>query len=272
MTISTCKAQDPSNCRFHGTGVYKEPELLVKDEFISQMTNAMQETIADVLIDHPKEEAVSMPKPVLSSPEPAVARVRGKYTEASSITPIMDREPEYDEIEGVSKSIECVCGKTRYGVDYKCNCGARTADISGYRVKEEDRELIENKKAVKSRYWYHSTTKEGWAELMKSEGVPVHLGNEQASFERAVDNNAAGSSSSEYYLYKVKLKTFSRVADNVCPDLNNEWSESMEDLKGKIGNKDFVRYVNSYEDGGSVSLYGSPSKFKVVEVSKARAM
>lgn len=272
MTISTCKAQDPSNCRFHGTGVYKEPELLGKDEFISQMKAVMQEAVIDVSKPLLEKEAVSITKSDVIAPKAVPARVRGKYTEGSSIIPIMDRVPEYDEIEGVSKSVECICGKARYGVDYKCRCGARTADINGYRVKEEDRELIENKKAVKNRFWYHSTTKEGWAELMKSEGVPVHLGNEQASFERAVDNNASGSSSSEYYLYKVKLKAFSSVADNVCPDLNNEWSDTVKDLKGNLGGKDFVRYVNSYEDAGSVSLYGNPSKFKVVEVSKARAM
>lgn len=191
-------------------------------------------------------------------------------TEADSIV-VINREPEMDDWETNSMSVECICGKTRYGIDRSCDyCTAAPNEINGYRIYNADKKLATSKREVKTRYWYHSTTQENWIEKVREANVPVHLGNKQAAFERAIDQcNETGNNT--HFLYKVKLNTFAKVANNICPDLNNHWSESMDEFKRNTNGRSFVRYINSHEDAGSVSLYGDPHKFEVIEVTKESA-
>jgi hypothetical protein len=253
-----CRAKNPTMCRVHGTG----------DEYTQLQEQANHEAaagdISAYMLLREKMDNVSGQYKKQTVLEPSL--VSATPTEASSIN-LLYKEPVFNEVQGTIMSVECVCGRVRYGADYKCHCGADPKDISGYRVAEKDRKLVESRVAVKTLHWYHSTNHDNWDDVVKNSEVPIHLGSEQASFERAVAKFSA-TGNGEYYLYKVTINPFARIAKNICPDLNNHWSATMDEFKKNTRGRDFVRYVNSYEDGGSVSLYGNPQMFNVVEVTK----
>lgn len=259
---TVCRAKNPTTCRVHGTdNEYGQLKERADHAAITGDINAYMDTREkmDIVSDQPKGKA-GMKASLTSTTS----------SEGSSIN-ILYKEPELAEVEGYFKNVECVCGKIRYGIDYECRCGAKPNDINGYRVTEKDRELIESRLAVKTRHWYHSTTHANWEDVVKDSDVPVHLGNEQAAFERASDH-IGQTGNRDYFVYKVTINPFARIAKNICPDLNNSWSSTMEEFNGNTRGRDFVRYVNSYEDAGSVSLYGNPQMFTVVEVTKERGL
>ena len=164
-------------------------------------------------------------------------------------------------------NVECVCGKSRYEPAAKC-WSCKSAEIAAWQVTDAERKLLNSKTATKARFWYHSTTRANWAESIKNSGLPVHLGNREAAEERAV-HEFDGGDSDEYFLFKVVLNPFASISDTVCPDLINGWSNTMEEFAENAG-ADFVRYVNSAENVGTVSLVGDPKKFIVVEKTVER--
>lgn len=255
-----CRAKDSATCRVHG------PESGYEQLQKQADHAAVVGDISTYMATREKMEIAGDQTKRQSELKATLISVTA--TEGTSIN-VLYKEPELAEIEGYLMSVECVCGKVRYGSDYECRCGAKSDDIRGYRVTEKDRELIESRIAVKTRYWYHSTTHANWEDLVKNSDVPVHLGNEEAAFERAIEH-VGKTGNQDYYLYKVTLNPFARIAKNICPDLNDTWSNTMEKFKGSTKGRDFVRYVNSYEDGGSVSLYGNPNMFTVVGVTKEK--
>jgi hypothetical protein len=213
-----------------------------------------------------REQMDALTKKPSKKPGSKLSNTQSQMTEAASVN-LLYTQPEEDDVRGLYLVVECACGKIRYGSGYKCRCGAETDDIRGYRVQEKYRKLTENKLASKTCYWYHSTTNKDWAEVIQSANVPVHLGTEQAAFERATADIST-SGGEKYYVFKIKLKPFARIANNVCPDLYNKWSTNLDDFEENTRGRDFVRYVNTYEDSGSVSLFGNPQMFDVIDMTE----
>lgn len=253
-----CRAKNPTTCRVHGIG----------NDFGSLQAEANEAALSGDIDAYIKtrEQMDALTDKTSKKTGSELPFSESQLTEASSVN-ILYTEPEEDEVRGLYLAVECVCGKVRYGSEYKCRCGAESSEIRGYRVQEKYRKLVESKLASKTCYWYHSTKNKDWAEAIQNSDVPVHLGTEQAAFERAIEN--VGSTGDEkYYLFKVKLKPFARIANNICPDLYDKWSETLEDLQENTRGRDFVRYVNSYEDSGSISLFGNPQMFDVVDMTE----
>lgn len=255
-----CRAKNPTACRVHGTG--NDYENLQADANRAALSGDIDTYIKT------REQMDLLTKQKSKTAGSKLSKPKSLITEAASIN-VLYTEPEEDEIRGLYLVVKCVCGKVRYGSEYKCRCGAESNDIRGYRVQEKYRKIVESKLASKTCYWYHSTTNKDWAEAIQNTDIPVHLGTEQAAFERAIEK-VSSTGEEKYYLFKVKLKPFARIANNICPDLYDSWSETLEELKENTKGRDFVRYVNSYEDSGSVSLYGNPQMFDVVEVTEER--
>lgn len=157
-------------------------------------------------------------------------------------------------------NVECVCGKVRY--EQFTNCSCKQNKIAGFRIRKSEEKLLQSKFAVKTRYWYHSTTRADWDEQIKAAGIPVHLGNEMTSHEVAA-NHHYGGGPREYYVYKVMLNPLAAISNVVCQDMANNWSENMDQFESRADG-DMVRYVNSYENPGTVSLIGNPKKFIIV--------
>lgn len=157
-------------------------------------------------------------------------------------------------------NVECVCGKVRYEQRSACKCGKK--DIAGFRIRKSEEKLLQSKMAVKTRFWYHSTSVPDWDETIKTAGVPVHLGNETTAHEVCANHHYDGGPK-KYYMYKVMLNPFASISDVVCQDMSNDWSENMDQFESRVDG-DMVRYVNTYENAGTVSLIGNPKKFIIV--------
>lgn len=170
--------------------------------------------------------------------------------------------PAKDDYYSQYGNVECVCGTNRYEPMAMCRV-CKSTEIGAFQVAAAECELLESKDLVKSRFWYHSTTRADWAETIQGSEITVHLGNLSAAHERA-EHEYDGGDSTEYFVYKVLLAPVSSISDTVCPDLINGWSETVEKLHENAG-ADFVRYVNSAENIGTVSLIGNPKEIIIVE-------
>lgn len=184
----------------------------------------------------------------------------------SSSARILRQEPV--SINGFPKNVECICGRVRYDMHLKCPCGRGTKSIKGYRVAKKEEILVDSTLSVKTRFWYHATAVENWESEVKKAGIPVHIGNRKTAHERAADLRRQ-TGIRTFHLYKMVLNPFASISAIVCPDLVASWSDSLDSFN-KITKADFVRYVNNYENSGSVSLYGNPNKFIVVSKTTHR--
>lgn len=163
---------------------------------------------------------------------------------------------------GANANVQCRCGLVRHNLLLACPCG-ETDNIAGFRVLKAQERLLNSKFAVKSRFWYHSTTRENWEHDVKAAGILAHLGNEQTAHQRALDLYKDGFSQPHYYLYEILINPFASISDNISPDLADAWTGNKEDFKNLIG-ADVVRYVNTFENSGNVSLYGDPNQFIII--------
>lgn len=186
-------------------------------------------------------------------------------------TPVVISETAYvpanDDYYSEYGNVECVCGENRYDPTARCRV-CKCTEIGAFQILDTERKLLSSKTAVKTRFWYHSTTRADWADTIKESGLPVHLGNRDAAEERAV-HEFDGGDSDEYFLFKVALNPLASISDTVCPDLINGWSSTMEKFTENAG-ADFVRYINSAENIGTVSLIGDPRKFIIIEKTVER--
>lgn len=173
----------------------------------------------------------------------------------------MNYVPIADDYYNEYGNVECVCGKNRYFATDACK-GCKSKEIASYQVSLEEQHLLKSKLSVKTRFWYHSTNRLDWDKEIKDAGIPVHLGNLFSAHERAEHEYDGGNGA--YDIYKIMLNPFASISDTVCPDLINGWSKSMDDFR-QNADADFVRYVNTAEAVGSVSLIGDPRKFIIVE-------
>lgn len=175
--------------------------------------------------------------------------------------------PANDDYYSEYGNVECVCGENRYDPTARCRV-CKSMEIGAFQILDAERKLLSSKTAIKTRFWYHSTIRADWADTIKESGLPVHLGNRDAAEERAV-HEFDGGDSDEYFLFKVALNPLASISDTVCPDLINGWSSTMEKFTENAG-ADFVRYINSAENIGTVSLIGDPHKFIIIEKTVER--
>jgi len=131
-----------------------------------------------------------------------------------------------------------------------------------------------DKQAVKDAVWYHSTQDPDWLQSFEDEeGVEVHLGVEDAAFDRALYANAGvnrSTSPEDFYVYEVKLDDSAEINDGVAP--NNyevDWQnhKRWDDENDRRGD-DVMRYYNVCEAPGSISLLANAKKLKIVGMRK----
>jgi hypothetical protein len=137
-----------------------------------------------------------------------------------------------------------------------------------------------DKQAVKDAVWYHSTLDPNWlASFDEEDDASVHLGVEDASFDRALsdyagskwDNSRYSEGAKDFYLYEVKIDDDASVADELSKSnytVDRELDEKMED---ELPVKDVTRYFNTVEGPGSISLVANAKKLKIVGFRKVTA-
>lgn len=170
--------------------------------------------------------------------------------------------PVFSEVEQDMMNVQCVCGEVHYGEFYGCKvCGSQEMD--GYRVTEEAHALMSSVEQTKSTVWFHATECDDWEVNLKASGSTVHLGSKASALALMRAESVFRGAKACFYLYQVTIDDTATVSPNTCPDLIYSWEERSDALHASTGH-DFVRYVNSCEDSGSISLIGNPKKMTVV--------
>lgn len=170
--------------------------------------------------------------------------------------------PVFSEKEQDMMNVQCICGEVHYGEFDGCtSCGSQ--EIDGYRITEEAHALISSVEQTKSTVWFHATEREDWEASLKTSGNTVHLGSKASALALMRAENMFREEKECFYLYQVRIDDTATVSPNTCPDLIYSWEEDSAALYASTQH-DFVRYVNSCEDAGSVSLIGNPQKMTVI--------
>lgn len=163
--------------------------------------------------------------------------------------------------------VDCSCGTVRADqLDLCPNCCS--FNIESFRVSGEAFQFINSKELSKDVTWYHATTHENWGTDIISSGLSVHLGTKETAIALMKARKGSLKTPFAFDLYEVTLDTASTVSNVVCPDLVTAWSSDSWELVELTG-CDFVRYVNSYENAGSISLIGDSAN---IIIQKQTAM
>lgn len=172
---------------------------------------------------------------------------------------------DYDLCD-VMMNLECLCGALRYCQTEPCGDCERY-DIAGFRVTEEATQLMNSEEETKKRVWYHVTDFEDWATAIMKTNLVVHLGTIETVLDLMRIATYETPLAKKFTLYSVMLDEKAVISPITCQDLINKWTRSTGELF-QLTRSDFVRYVNSYENAGSISLIGNPKKMTVLSETK----
>lgn len=153
------------------------------------------------------------------------------------------------------------------GSTLHCDCGrivhTGTTDVT---FKPSSAPLLD-KDEVERISWFHSTMRKDWLETVKGAGVYVHVGSRESALERAADEyNDMPHSTADYFLWEVVVKPEAMITDDVLMD-DNQWFSKITDCTRKHLGGDVQRYLNRWEDSGSVSLMIDPQYIESVKVT-----
>jgi len=135
-------------------------------------------------------------------------------------------------------------------------------------VLPEDVELLTSDDAVRQRTWYHVSTREDWmGEIDKAEVTPVvHLGSKKAAYERTNQLEFKN-----LRIYEVKLNDDIPISPVIEIDDTDRQPITVDQLEPHPNMVDGAnRYINSFEDCGSVSLMVNPTMFTVIDSKSIR--
>jgi len=164
--------------------------------------------------------------------------------------------------EGIEGSVwtnayHCVCQ----------NCGEVTHIEDVICAVRESSAAFSRPDAVKEASWFHFSTKERWHEgvLNSPDNPVVHLGTEEAALDRG---RHIGRSTKPMYIYEVRLNSDVVISNPMFLDEDSDQPRTIEEMgKKRDMTADGVnRYLNRYENAGSVSLMANPRAFEVVGV------
>lgn len=141
-------------------------------------------------------------------------------------------------------------------------CGESIEDMFvGIALKVEDEPLLE-KSEVHNRFWYHYTSRDDWEDQL-NDGTSrlIHLGNQTAAIERERELRGQGENQR---VFKIRVKPSAPVLTKIY----DEDPQEIDEFK-KAENVDepaLIRYLNHYEDPGSISLLADAKTLEIVEV------
>ena len=136
----------------------------------------------------------------------------------------------------------------------KCEkCGGR-GQQERVGVTDAARAFVESVDLVRSTSWWHSTATDT---VFDAEGlVPMHVGSKRAAIFRA---QAMNYPSNRFKMWEFRVATEAAIAREVVMDNSNV--DGRNALAEHVAESGVVRYINSREDEGSVSLLGHVSNF-----------
>jgi hypothetical protein len=136
-------------------------------------------------------------------------------------------------------------------------------------INPDEAHFLFDNTAVREAKWYHSTTSENWADSVKSAGVLVHAGTLKASQDRMNDIKKQKFNKDKpprtHYLYELKVKPDSPLNKTIFLDDNDFPIKPETDSEVQLNAHTVSRYVNEWENPGSVSLISTIDNFEVVK-------
>ena len=239
---TTCKAKNPGACRYHGAATPAETEHLEKEALFQSGFVAARD--GELFSTEPNERTAFLQK-----------RTYMQGTDdAWEISP-----------EG-STGANCKCGAylTRSQTEELCYqatkctvCQKRINNISELAapsISHDSARFLEDEE-IRKASWFHITTDPEWASnVSENAELPVvHVGTENAAQDRLTMIQDDLRYGDKVYMYEVKVKPDIDIIPEVRGDGNDFQAKTAvareAEERGKI-----TRYVNSWEDAGSISL------------------
>lgn len=187
---------------------------------------------------------------------------------------------------------ECLCYLTRdelrAGQDSSkiicpnCEASNDDGDYGDYNVSlAYDSIPLLNADNVRQETWFHASVNTNWFETVStSESDPiVHFGSLDAAIARA-KSVSQGSSNYSFTIYEMRIKPEAKITKTVVVDNDNlapNYVTDITDYEGGISGPtyasafsatDIGRYINGFEDHGSISLASVPSNFELIGSKK----
>lgn len=164
-----------------------------------------------------------------------------------------------------------ICSKEKLEKGIKPRDLSFNINESPIKVAYESRALL-NKDRVLNNTWYHATTSKQWHKsILETSGTKksylfIHLGSKKAALDRAQIN----FKNIPYYLYSASLLPRTKIAEHIMDDYGILWPEyvievenSFRPEKIEFQKANAFRYINRYEDPGSISILTTPNMIKV---------
>jgi hypothetical protein len=144
-----------------------------------------------------------------------------------------------------------------------CNATIHVDQI-GVSFQYETVKLAENSDAVFEQTWFHATQKETWASTVLDDGVVAHVGSRRSAIQRAIDlSRRLNRVDKDWVVHEIKVPQTASVSWGVEYDIDDDAVKTVEELKNNH-NSDIVRYLNMYEDCGSISLITNPNIIRII--------
>lgn len=142
-----------------------------------------------------------------------------------------------------------------------CN-GRNQVETVTCAIKPESVDMLRDEN-VRDTIWYHASVRKNWkADLARSSVKPViHLGSKESALERA-----SHVGDDEMFLYEIRLKTGVPISPYLELDDTDSQPMTVEKMADneRMEGDGVTRYLNRYEDCGSISLMANPDAFEVV--------
>ena len=248
-----CKSKNPSACRYHGNTSAAETEHLSKEELFQ--TGFVATTNEDNIFSPditPRTDFLTKRTYMLGTDNAWEISPEG-YTGANcKCGAYLTRE----QTETLTySSINCkICATRINGFD----------DLGPTNISHDSKRFLEDKTVLTSS-WYHITTDPEWASnVSETQNLPViHVGTKNAAEDRLTMISDDLPYDAKVYMYEVRLKPETEFIPEVQGDGNDYQAKLASDRHTSEQGK-AVRYVNSWEDAGSISLQIEGNMFDVV--------
>lgn len=121
---------------------------------------------------------------------------------------------------------------------------------------------------VKRVTWFHITRRRDWHSGVLAAETPVHVGTKVAALTRAHGLRSGKPVDSLWWLQEVEIaKNASFLPGLAEDDAKGEPILDLDELEEVAGDHDGLRYLNLYEDAGSVSLLVDPAFVRIVSTT-----
>lgn len=258
MTPSTskCKAADPVSCRFHGKPSHQsqaEKDHLAKEAFYGVAFKASTDNDSLFSKDNTDRQDFLEKRVWRFGTEEAWEVSPEGYTGLHCKCGAYFTREQLDTMNNRGHVPCKVCNEKFYSPD---QCDEVHLAHSSFRYTDPEN--------IYKDTWYHITTDSNWDKSIshQSDLPMVHLGTKEAALDRKIQIDDSVHVDDKFYLFEVKMKRTSDVYENIRGDGNayqaKKSSQQQPECRGKI-----VRYVNGWEDPGSVSLEVDYSMFEI---------